>query len=206
MTHPIPEVYRNGSLAPFESNGRKILTVFGFLTARKGVHTILPALSNLPDCLLVIAGGKHPKDKTSYFEYLRDRIHTLGLNNQVKITGYLSQEDIKQILMATDIVVAPFLESFGSGSISFAAAYQKPVIASDINYFKELQKNGFGIELFRASDALDFEEKVKSLLSSEKTKHRLTKLMEVCADKYSYVNAAARILCLYNDIVKARKK
>ena len=58
--------------------GRRFITLFGFLSAKKGHRIALAALSRLPDDIaLLFAGDRHPDDNTGYVASLRDEIAQL---------------------------------------------------------------------------------------------------------------------------------
>src|SRR5215470_4554670 len=116
----------------------------------------------LPDNVtLVIAGGKHPCspcDQTldSILGFLhtgtwprptmltvpgrfttaeRDR-----LRNRVRVTGYLSQAEIVNILNSTDIALAIYSQSPpGSAALGQMLSLGRPVIASTLTAFHEVQ-------------------------------------------------------------------
>src|ERR1700719_4807917 len=108
------------------------LAIFGFVSAYKGYETVLNAIRLLPDNVtLVIAGGKHPcnsGDKT--LDSILGFLHTGAwsrptmprlpgrftsadrdrLRKRVRITGYLSQTEMVNILNGTDIALAIYSE------------------------------------------------------------------------------------------------
>ncbi|MBM3494020.1 MAG: glycosyltransferase, partial [Armatimonadetes bacterium] len=107
-----------------------VMTIFGFLSQRKGHSLAVDALAHLPgNVRLVLAGGKHPDDRTRYVEELREHIVQAGAEDRVIITGYLSPEDAAATMSATDLVLAPFIEGSGSGSLAYAFACGRPVLA-----------------------------------------------------------------------------
>jgi glycosyltransferase involved in cell wall biosynthesis len=113
--------------------GRRVLTLFGFLSAKKGHRLALNALRRLPDdIVLLFAGEQHPDDHTSYVPELRAEIDRLGLADCVRITGFLPDDQIPVVMAATDIALAPFLQSSGSASLAHLFAYARPIVASDI--------------------------------------------------------------------------
>jgi glycosyltransferase involved in cell wall biosynthesis len=122
-----------------ELAGHRIVTIFGFLSSKKGHGEALAALSLMPDDIaLVFAGDRHPDDHTDYVPALKSEITRLGLGRRVAITGYLSEEDVPTIMAATDVALAPFLSSSGSGSLANLIAYGRAIIASDIAPHREL--------------------------------------------------------------------
>src|SRR5207302_454220 len=122
---------------------------------RKGHRLALEALSMLPDnATLLIAGGRHPDDKSDFVERIQADINIAGLSERVKVTGYLPPDSVAQVMSATDLVLAPFTETSGSGSLAMAFACGKPILASDIGPHKECLAETPGcLSLFRSGDA-----------------------------------------------------
>jgi glycosyltransferase involved in cell wall biosynthesis len=113
--------------------GRFVVTLFGFLSRRKGHALAVEAMRELPDDVaLLLAGGRHPDDRTGYAEGIQRLIHDGHLESRVRITGYLPPDDVAQVMSATDLILAPFTESSGSGSLALAFACGKPILASRI--------------------------------------------------------------------------
>jgi glycosyltransferase involved in cell wall biosynthesis len=133
---------------------RFLLTMFGFLSRRKGHLLALEALKLLPtDVMLLIAGGRHPDDRTNYVNDIKQTIQQAGWADRARITGYLPPQEAASVLSAADLVIAPFLESSGSGSLAYAFACGKPILASDIAAHREILGETPGaLALFPAGD------------------------------------------------------
>jgi len=177
--------------------GRHILTIFGFVNTRKGYEVAMPAIKELNTCTLLIAGGPQPGDRSGYFESLIATIKELHMEDTVKILGFLPESEIHKVMLSTDIFLAPFLDASGSASLTRIAAYQKPIIASDIPTMKELKERGLGIELFTPGDSRDLRLTIQRLLGSEENRHSLTALTVQFINKYTYDNYADVIKSLY---------
>ena len=79
MTHPVPRAAPMPSVGEAKRNlgleGRRVVTLFGFLAAKKGHSLALDAMPFLPsDVTLLFAGGQHPQDNTDYVSQLQSRI------------------------------------------------------------------------------------------------------------------------------------
>ncbi len=205
LPHPVPRLA--GSLVDCRAKGvlglegKNVVTVFGFVFARKGYETVLPIIESIPDTVLLIAGGRHPKDRSGYFEQLTRKISEMGLGDKVKITGYVSPEEVQGIMQATDIVLAPFHEMSGSGSLSIAAAFHKPILGSDIGPLRELKSQGLGIELFPNDDSEQLKSRLAGLLADRRALESLADQTKTYAERYSYRNAARRLSELYQMLV-----
>jgi len=210
MVHPVPEEQimplDNDSAQQILEAGdtREVITIFGFVTARKHYSLVLEAIKDLNNCVLLIAGGPHPNDKTGYFECLKNEINRLGLASKVKLYGYVPQAEISHIMSLSKILLVPINDSLGSGSFSFAVAYAKPVIAMDTDYFKNLKEQGFGIELFGYRDGRDLSKKITALLNNPQRREELSILMRRAAQQYSYSKTAQATCQIYRNAVGGR--
>jgi len=182
------------SLSP---DDKPILTIFGFVNARKGYEVALHAVRANRDCTLVIAGGPQPGDRSGYFENLVTQVKELHLEEKVKILGFLSESDLHKVMQSTDIFIAPFLDASGSASLTHVAAYQKPIIGSDIATIKELKELGLGIELFKTGDSVDLTNTLRRLLNNKDEQRLLIELTAEFINCYSYDCFADELKSLY---------
>src|SRR5262249_32917961 len=117
----------------FGLEGRRVVTLFGFLSAKKGHRLAIDTLKQLPDDVtLLFAGDRHPDDRTEYVPNLQAYLAAEGLAERVRMTGYLPDEVIPIVMAATDVAVAPFVQSSGSASLAHLFAYGRAIVASDI--------------------------------------------------------------------------
>jgi glycosyltransferase involved in cell wall biosynthesis len=199
---PIPDVTsppgtRQQCKEMLHLEGRPVLTLFGFINRRKGYELAMDAFKGIDDCVLLIAGGSAPGDRSGYYEELEKRVRERGMADRVKMLGYLPEEQIPIVMGATDIILAPFHDMPGSASLSMGVAFHKPIIGSDIDQMKELGSRGMGIEFFRRSDAGDLREKIIELKRNPGRQADLEQLSKSYAAAYSYGNTALRLRELY---------
>lgn len=113
-----------------------VIGVFGHLQATKQNDVSLRALARLkdryPNLILVFAGEINPANH--YDHYLYDLIAKLKLQEHVRLTGYLSRDDMQKYYLASDVVVNLRYPSFGqmSATLSRAIASGRPVIVTDL--------------------------------------------------------------------------
>ncbi len=113
------------------------MVLTGFVTPYKGHEYAINALEYLPENFkLVIAGGRHPKDRgaSRYWLELLGIIQEKGLQNRVLFTGFLATgSEQASILKQADLFVLPYKEVGQSGSavLADALAYDRPVVTSN---------------------------------------------------------------------------
>ncbi len=104
----------------------KVISFVGWVRSYKGVWELYEAFTKLdePDARLVIAGqavdGAYAARLTAAAKG-DERIH-LSL-------GFVEDDDLQLYLRAADVVAAPFLEIFTSGSVLLAMSFERAVIA-----------------------------------------------------------------------------
>ncbi len=194
---PLPDV--QSARAELGLQGKRVLTLFGFLSRKKGHSTALRALQMLPeDVVLIFAGGKHPEDSTNYVPRLIDFIQQNGLQERVRITGYIPPEQIPPIMAATDLAIAPYPESSGSGSLANLIAYRRAVLASNIAPHQEIEAGMPGcMAMFPAGNSEALAEKILQLLHNEDQLALLQNQAARYAEKHTYLNMALQTLQVY---------
>ena len=117
--------------------GKKIIIIRGFIHPRKGHDIAVETMKYLSDdYVLIIAGGSTQK-LNKYQNKLVQLIETEGLENRVRITGYLSEEDLSTVLAAADLAILPCRNVSASGSLGTLLSVKLPVITSDLPLFRE---------------------------------------------------------------------
>jgi glycosyltransferase involved in cell wall biosynthesis len=144
--HPLPdkEEARRAFLLPLE---KRIAVTVGFRTVTKG-WDILDKV-NLPKDWIIVSNSAQ-----GYYnkETIEDKIH----KNKKIIDlqrGFLSEEELSRLLLASDIVLLPYRITSGSGVMFDALAHGLPFVASDLEFFKEFEKMGLGITSKREPQA-----------------------------------------------------
>lgn len=123
---------RTGPMWP-RTDRFRILFV-GFLTARKGVATIIQALARVPHAELLIAGGPHQSNLIHDHEAnrLADIAQHVNVANRVFFLGDIPHTQLPPLYRSADLVVTvPWYEPFGTEALE-AMACGKPVVGSAV--------------------------------------------------------------------------
>ncbi len=179
-----------------------LLTIFGFVNARKGYDLALSAIAEMQNCFLLIAGGPQPGDTSGYFEKLLRDISALNLQGKVKALGFISEAELERVMLATDIFLAPFIDAAASGSLSRVMANLKPIVASDIPGMRELKELGAGIVLFKSGDCVDLTNTVRRLLDDKEEQRHVIELTAAFIDRRSYDSFARDLKSLYGRTIR----
>lgn len=122
---------------------RQIFLLFGALSARKGIHQLLQAMSLVPShlcqkmCLLLV-GSISSQDQSS----VERAIAEVSASQPLQIitrNQYIPDQAIQPYLQIADVILAPYQRHVGMSSILVrAAAAQKPVLGSDYGLMGEI--------------------------------------------------------------------
>ena len=151
------------SLKGTKDNQRFVIGINKSLEDISGIDILLKALHQLKqkaeelDIELRIAG------KGSQYNYLKKVVYQLKLVENVKFYGFLNQSEVITFLQSLDVAVYPSRsESFGVSAIE-AQACGIPVIASNVDGFKESTIPGETALLFKKEDVSDLIKKIRFL-------------------------------------------
>lgn len=198
------------NIAPFAAKrslgveGKRVVSIVGFINKKKGYALAFECLKELPDdVMLLIAGGPMTNNlvDSRYYRCIQKEISAAGLTKRVKITGYLTVQDIPEVMAATDICLAPFSSLSASGALSLCIAYNKAIIASDIEGHQEINGRVKCLELFRQGEAKDLLEKINWLLVDQNHLLGLREAAKVYSDKFSYARIAEKTALLYREVI-----
>lgn len=196
--------------------GRQIVSTFGLVDPRKGLEYVIEAIPKIieanPTALYLIIGQTHPellrKQGEAYRNSLVDAARRAGVFDRVKfVNEYLTQRQVVDYLLATDVYVTPYLDpnQITSGTLAYALGAGKAIVSTPYLHAREVLSDGRGI-LVPFRDAGAIAEAVTSILADPDKKRRL----EQCA--YEYGKAMAwpaighRVLALMRDVLDARSE
>jgi len=160
---------------------KKVLLFFGMIKRIKGLEILLEALAKVkdPDILLVIAGKTWEDD----FSIYQDIIDKHDLNQYCIIRNkYIPSEDVNHYFSVADLVVLPYRRISQSGVLMMAVSYQKAVLCSDLEPFKEVvvdSKTGF---LFKSENVDSLAENITCIFNDEAL------LKKVSIDGFNLIN------------------
>lgn len=132
---------------------------FGIIKPYKGLVYLLDAIKKHPECLgdnkLVIAGSGFD-DSISEFK---------RMNGVVVINRYIENEELIYLVEHSRFVICPYITISQSGLPQTIYAFNKPIIASDLDGFKEvIVDNKIGL-LFKSQNSDELAKAIKELSS-----------------------------------------
>ncbi len=122
-----------------------IIGTVGRITRKKGSEYLIEAAAKLlphfPNLHVLVIGGQLSTDPEPFQAELMEKIHTLGLEKHVTLTG--ERQDIPEILGILDIFTLPTFTHEGlPRSILEAMSMGLPVVATDIRGCREAVVHG----------------------------------------------------------------
>jgi phosphatidylinositol alpha-mannosyltransferase len=165
---------------------------------RKGLPVLLEAMRTVvqkyPGARLLIAGRGNAAD-------LGDLIGE-DLRPSVAVLGELSERDKAAFLRSVDVYCAPNLlgESFGVVLIEALAA-GAPIVASDLDAFARVLRDGAAGVLVRRGDAAALAHALDDLLGDPARRAELSAAGAAVAAEYDWNVLARRILAVYETVV-----
>jgi glycosyltransferase involved in cell wall biosynthesis len=167
------------------------LLFFGFVRHYKGLDILFKSMELLKeeDIFLTVAGEWWTKD-----ENLKKFLN--ASNNKIEIIDtYITEEETAEYFTRADVVVLPYRSASGSGVVSVAYHYNKPVIATKVGGFPDVVKDGISGRLISPEDpcelamvireflykpSLNMSENIKKI-SEDMTWHSFTeKILKLC--------------------------
>ncbi|NER40342.1 glycosyltransferase family 4 protein [Bacillus megaterium NBRC 15308 = ATCC 14581] len=148
---------------------------------------------------LIFTGYKHAHIKN--YKIIRNFITNEKLDNQVKILGYIPQEDMPYIYSNAHFLVYPSLfEGFGIPLIE-AMRTNIPIVCSNAGSIPEIVEESALI--FNPYDPENIAIKMLEISQTEKRKELIEK-GKIQAQKFSWKNSAEQTLVLFHQLLHKR--
>jgi glycosyltransferase involved in cell wall biosynthesis len=186
IEHGVPE---RGYVAPsaarqcFGIEDRKTVMTFGLLSPDKGIETMIRAMPQIiehcPEVIYRIVGATHPHllahEGERHREMLQALADKLGVASHLRWDNrFLDEEALLDRLATADVYVTPYRnpQQITSGTLSYAAALGKPIVATPYVHATELLADQRGI-LVGFDDIDATAQAVGALLSDDDQRKRL---------------------------------
>jgi len=190
---------------------RSIISTFGLVDPRKGLEYMIAAMPEIvarhPNAFYLIVGQTHPellkKDGERYRNELVAKIESSGMAEHVRfVNQYLTQREIVDYLLATDVYVTPYLDlnQITSGTLAYALGAGKAIVSTRYLHAAEALANGRGI-LVDVRDSDSLARSIGAILDDPAFKREL----EVRAYEYgkgmAWPNVGQRVLALTRELI-----
>ena len=193
---------------------RPIVSTFGLVDPRKGLEYVIEAMPEIvarhPTALYLVVGQTHPelqkREGEAYRNSLIASAARLGMRDHVKfVNQYLTQREVVDYLLATDVYVTPYLDpnQITSGTLAYALGAGKAIVSTPYLHAKEVLESGRGILVpFRDSAAVAAA--VNSVLGDPQRKRELETRAYEYGKEMAWPAIGRRVLALMSDVLDHR--
>jgi len=162
------------------SNGFVHFLFFGTIIPSKGIFNLLSAIEKLSlsnnKIRIIIAGKDRLYNITNYSNY-----NEIEKKSKL-ILRHLNDDEMKYLFKNSDYLILPYLDIAQSGVLEMAINFRKPILSSNIKYFKDKFSKypSFG-KSFNTNDPANF---AKILESESKNNNQLNYYNDKDLDRY----------------------
>lgn len=164
LGHPIDKV----ALKEFQREKSSEVAKFGFIGTflrQKGADLLVDAFAHVKNkkCKLYIYGREGYDENLNAYIKKKSKV-----DPRIKVKGSFNHEKIKEVLQSLDVIIIPSTAQESSSYVLHEALYVGiPVIASNIETFKKLVKDGKNGFLFERNNPSDLAEKIELALKKK---------------------------------------
>lgn len=161
----------------------------------RAFHELLKAHPRLPHTLVL--AGKH----TWFAPRVMDQIRTSGLEERVKVTGFVADDILPTLYNAADLFVFPsFYEGFGLPVVE-AMACGRPVICSGASALPEVV--GGAALLFEPHSIEEHTKAMRDILLDQELSRRMSKIGLQRSKVFGWRKTASQTLRIYYEVVSS---
>ncbi|MGH2499870.1 MAG: glycosyltransferase family 4 protein [Candidatus Limnocylindria bacterium] len=195
--------------------GRSLLLTFGLVDPRKGLEHVIHAMPRIveehPDALYLVVGQTHPellrRHGEAYRNSLVEIVGGLGMSQHVRfVNEYLTQRQVVDYLLASDVYVTPYLDpnQITSGTLAYALGAGKAIVSTPYLHAAEALADGRGI-LVDFADPAGIGAAVSSILADPQLKQRLETRSYAYGKEMAWPAVGRRVLGLMRDVVDGQR-
>jgi glycosyltransferase involved in cell wall biosynthesis len=178
-------------------NQHPYLLYVGSLYPHKNIMVILRALADLPEFSLKIISSRNV-----FQDSVRRQVRELELSSRVAFLGFQTDEALAELYTGATALVQPSLsEGFGLTGVE-AMSLKTPVIASDIEIFREIYQDG---ALFFDPHSSTACATAVRALEKPGARAELQRIGATVAAQYDWDRTAAQTLEVYQKVIKSHR-
>ena len=173
--------------------------------AHQNLEYLILSFSNIVkkrNNLILVVAGSAPRIKSKYFDNLKNLTIKLGIEDHVRFTGSVEDEDIPKILQISKIVVLPYIQITQSGVLyREVIPYNKPVIVTNVGGIGEtIRRYNIGISVDPKNSEL-LANAISDLLTNEKKMKTIRNNMSKIKNKFSWDSIAKLHIKIYHEVI-----
>jgi len=181
-------------------SGDPAILFVGHLWWVKGVDVLLQAMvrlkSVLPEVKLHLVGGEHEHYENNYRLVAKRN----GLEEQVIFHGAVPHSIIPYYYKSAALCVFPSRHEGFSVTMLEAMASGTPIVASDIERFREILQDGENAVLFKSEDAVSLSTAILRLCADSDLRKKISQKASKTVMNYSWDSIAERYVSFYKSL------
>lgn len=212
IEHGVPErgyVTPSAARQCFGMEDRKTVMTFGLLSPDKGIETMIRAMPRIvehcPEVIYRVVGATHPhllaREGERHRDMLQALAHQVGVASHLRWDNrFLDEEALLDRLATADVYVTPYRnpQQITSGTLSYAAALGKPIVATPYVHATELLAEHRGIVV--GFDDIDgMANAIGALLTDDERRNRLAARAFAHSRALTWSRMARRVLDRFRD-------
>lgn len=168
----------------------------GTIQPRKNLIRLIEAVARIEGLQLVVVGKTTGEGRQGWkFEEILNRPKEIGIEDRVKFTGFVPDDDLPYLLNGADAFVLPSLwEGFGIPIIDSMSS-GVPVLVSDVSSLPEIV--GSAGLTFNPTSVDQMEQALRVMSTDKKLRQRLIKLGLEQTNKFSWEKMAKTVLKVF---------
>lgn len=173
------------------------------LTWLKGADVLINALLDVVDAfpdIRVCIGGRGPQEHE-----LRRLVRERELERNVTFPGFVPEEEKYRYYRQCKMVVVPSRWDCQPSPLFEAAAFGKPVIASDMSHPGIVEDGVTGL-VFRSEDAIGLGERILLLLKDDAARERMGRAAALRVSEYDWQRVAEQYVAIYQDAIRKQHR
>ena len=194
---------------------RSVISTFGLVDPRKGLEHVVEAMPGIlakdPRALYLVIGQTHPelqkRQGESYRNSLIETARRVGVTGSLRfVNEYLTQGEIVEYLLASDVYVTPYLDpaQITSGTLAYALGAGKAIVSTPYLHASEVLADGRGIVVpFR--DPAAIAAAVGGILKDPVRKRALEERAYAYGRATTWPAIGAQVLTLMRHVVASRE-
>lgn len=215
IPHGMPEIQPHGRRRIKKQlgiEGRAVITTFGLVDPRKGLQHVIAAMpaivARFPTAMYLIVGQTHPELVRTAGEAYRNEliqlVERLDLAGHVAfVNDYLTQRQIVDHLLASDVYVTPYLDpdQITSGTLAYALGAGKAIVSTRYLHATEALADDRGV-LVDFGSPEQIAEAVSGILGDPIRKQRLEQRAYAYGREAAWPQVGRRVVDLMTDVLR----
>jgi len=187
-------------------SNKKILIILGFIKEARDYEMVVESLKGLDkNVVLLIAGDVQLEKHKIIRDNILKKAQELGVEERVKLLGFVEYKDMPTLLSATDIGIIPYSKAFGdftSATMAIQLAYNIPVLATNLPTFENFKKKKKCVETYDRKSVNDLIKQIKELLSNKSKVKQLEKSSQEYWEENNWDSVGRKTKELYLSLFK----